>query len=447
MKEKEDWYVKSYQWNPPEEVEYLNKLHASINWDNPREIYDRASRLYQLHEEFREKSCVNLVASENVMSETAKRFLGSNLGFRVCDGPVGKKVFGIGIQYLEEMEGLCIELSKELFNAEFVEHRLLSGTMGCAAIQFALTKKGNITMSQASDEGGSVGNRPEGPAKYIGLRVIDLPWDYETYNIDLEMFEERVKQEKPSLIITGAMIMLFPYPLSEMAKIAGDVGALIAYDGAHIGALAAGGQFQQPLKEGADVFMVNTHKQMGGPPGSLILTNDADIAKRIAETTFPFLVQTPYCNKFASLAVSLSELLGFGKEYAKQIVLNAKALAKGLDERGVNVVGKKLGFTESHQVLMNVRAHGGGFEAERNLVEAYVICNKMPLPGDKWNERGGIRLGVNEVTRRGMKEQEMKKLAEYITRVIVEKEPPESVLPEVKEFMMEYQKVHYCWNP
>jgi glycine hydroxymethyltransferase len=438
-----DWYAKSGTWRSEEELRYMDNLRGSLDWGSPEAVYGRVRRLYELHDGYREKSCINLVASENVMSPMAKAYLGSDLGFRVCDGPVGRKIFGAGVQYLEELEAICVESSRRLFRAEYVEHRLLSGTMGCAAVQYALARPGETVMSQSSDSGGVVCNRPEGPARYIGLRVADIPWDGEAMNVDLEAFEEAAKEARPTLIILGAMITLFPYPVREIARVAEDLGARVAYDGAHIGGLVAGGRFQDPLGEGSDLLMVNTHKQMGGPPGALILSNREEVARKISGTTFPFLVATPYCNKFAALAVTLSELMAFGREYADQIVRNAKALAAELDSLGVPVMCRGLGYTESHQVLLDVRGLGGGFEAERRLAEAHIICNKMPLPGDAWAQRSGLRLGVNEVTRRGMRD--MGAVAEFIHRALREDEPGR-VGVEVAEYMRGYQQVRYCFS-
>ncbi len=440
-----DWYAKSSAWRPKEEIRYMDDLRKSLDWGTPEAVYGRVKQLYSLHNDFRERSCINLVASENVMSPMAKAYLGSDLGFRVCDGPVGKKIFGAGIQYLEELEAICVEASRRLFKAEYVEHRLLSGTMGCAAVLYALAKKGDTVMSQSSDAGGVVCNRPEGSAKYIGLKVVDIPWSSENMNVDVEAFEKVAKETRPRVVILGAMITLFPYPVKEITKIAKDLGARVAYDGAHIGGLVAGNRFQDPLGEGSDLLMVNTHKQMGGPPGALILSNDEAVARSISETTFPFLVATPYCNKFAALAVTLSELMEYGAEYADQIIRNAKALAAELDGLGVSVMCRSLGYTESHQVLLDVKGYGGGFEAENRLARAHIICNKMPLPGDSWTERSGLRLGVNEVTRRGMKENNMKDLAGFISRALVEEEQARIGL-EVADYMKSYQKTMYCFE-
>jgi glycine hydroxymethyltransferase len=440
---KPDWYAKSLTWKSPEELTYFNHLRKKINWNNPRDIYRLIKKNYYAHNEFREKNCINLIASENLMSPLARKYLGSNLGFRVCDGPVGKKIFGSGIQFLEEIEAICIETARKLFGAKYVEHRLLSGTMGCMAIHYTFSKKGDVVMSQSSDSGGVVCNRPEGPSRYIGSKVIDIPWDNDTMNIDLDAFEVKVKEFSPKLIILGAMVTLFPYPLNEVYKIANEIGAVLAYDGAHIGGLVAGNKFQDPLKEGADLLMVNTHKQMGGPPGALILSNEEKIARKISETTFPFLVATPYCNRFASLAVTLAELLQHGEKFAEQIVRNAKTLGAELDKNGINVLCKEKGYTESHQIMLNIKEIGQGPYVEKKLADAYIISNKMPLPGDLWNQYSGLRLGVNEITRRGMKEDEMKQIASFIGDILIEDRSPTLVSNRVVDLMSQFQTVKY----
>ncbi|MBD3171753.1 serine hydroxymethyltransferase [Candidatus Bathyarchaeota archaeon] len=436
-----DWYAKSITWKSEEEKEYYRKLREQINWNNPKEVYTQVKKAYNNHDTYREQNSLNLIASENIMSPLAQNYLGSNLGFRVCDGPVGKKVFGSGVQYLEEIEAICVEASRKLFDARYVEHRLLSGTMGCAAIHFAFSDRNSTIMTQSSDAGGVVCNRPEGPPKYTGAKVIDIPWDTETMNVDLEEFKKLYDETKPELIILGAMITLFPYPVKEISEIAQN--SIIAYDGAHVGGLIAGKRFQDPLKDGADLLLVNTHKQMGGPPGSLILSNEEKIAHAISETTFPFLVATPYCNKFASLAVTLAELLEHSKDYADQIVKNAKTLGSELDKNGINVLCKNQNYTESHQLMLDIRDIGSGYEVEQRLAESHIICNKMPLPGDPWDERSGIRIGTNEVTRRGMKEKEMKIIAEIITEVLMERTQVEKAAETVSDFMTDFQDVHY----
>jgi len=443
------------EWLPQETRSYLAKVSEAIDRSTPPQISRRIKKLYQRHDEWREKNCINLIASENVMSPTVKLLFGSDLGYRVCDGPVGKKALpaGGGAKYLEEIEAYVIEIARRLFNAGYVEHRTHSGTQACQAVQYALTKPGDTMMSQALSDGGNAANRDIGPPRFYQLKIVDIPYNGREMNVDLSTFEEEAKRTKPKLIILGAMIMLFPHPLKEMIQVAKAIGSKVVYDGAHVGALIAGGRFEDPLREGCEALVVNTHKIMGGPTGAMILMNDDEIARKVSEATFLGLVQTPYCNRLVALAMSLTEMLAFRYQYADQIIKNAKTLAKTLDNGGLNVIGRERGYTESHQVLLDVKEFGGGYMAEKTLTEGNIVCNKIPLPWDlRAEEHGGsalvtgLRLGVPEVTRRGMKEKEMVHVGNLICRILVDKEDTKAVREEVSDFMKKYQKVRYCFN-
>jgi len=180
-----------------------------------------------------------------------------------------------------------------------------------------------------------------------------------------------------------------------------------------------------------------------GPPGALILSNKEEIARKISETTFPFLVATPYCNKFASLAVTLAELLKHADNFAEQIVSNAKTLGEALYSEGIDVLCRDKGYTESHMLMMDIREYGSGEDVERELAEAHIISNKMPLPGDRWDQKSGIRIGVNEVTRRGMKAPEMQQIASIIGDILVEDKSPADVADDVISLMSGFQEVKY----
>ena len=442
-------------WIPRETVEILRRTMEEIEGLEFTEIGRRLLELAEMHKDWREKSCINLIASENVMSPSVKTLLGTDMAFCVCDGYVGKKLLPTtdAVKYLEEIEAYAISLALRLFRCQFVEHRLLSGTMACMVTQYALTSPGDTIMSQSLRDGGNIANREGGPPGIYHLEVVDLPIDPEELNVDLEAYKEAVYAHRPKLIIPGAMIVLFPYPLREMYEIAQDAGAIIAYDGAHIGALIAGGVYQDPLREGSDLLIVNSHKSMGGPPGAYILMDEEEIARRIIETTFLGFVQTPFCNRIAACALSLAEMYAYAEEYAHQIVRNAKALAGELDSQGFKVIGKNRGYTESHQVIVDVSDLGGGLRAENLLCRGNIILNKISLPWDTREEIhgggarvSGIRLGTPLVTRLGMREGEMKSIAEFMRRILIDEEKPERVAEEVKQFMKNYQKVHYCFD-
>jgi glycine hydroxymethyltransferase len=433
----------------------LQRITDEIQQLDFHEIGRRLLGLAEMHRDWRERSCINLIASENVMSPSVKALLGSDMAFCVCDGYVGRKLLPTteATKYLEEIEAYAISLLLRLFECDFVEHRLLSGTMACMVAQYALTSPGDTIMSQSLKDGGNMANREGGPPGIYHLEVVDLPIDPYELNVDIEAYKEAVYSSKPKLIIPGAMIVLFPYPLKEMYEIALDVGALIAYDGAHIGALIAGGVYQDPLREGSDLLIVNSHKSMGGPPGAYILMNDEEIARRIIESTFLGFVQTPFCNRIAACALSLAEMYAFAEKYARQIVINAKTLAEELDIQGFKVIGKDRGYTEAHQVILNVSDLGGGFKAENILCKSNIIVNKISLPWDTREEIhggaakvSGIRIGTSLITRLGMREKEMKQIAEFIRRLLIDEEEPERVGEEVESFMENYQKVNYCFD-
>jgi len=393
------------------------------------------------------------------MSETARQAYGSNQMFRVCDGPVGDKdlLSGGGDRYLEKIEGILIEKASQLFGAKFVEHRPLCGNLGCVAVYLATTRPGDRIMSIPPAHGGNPANLAMGFPGPYGLKVSSIPMKKEHIDeINLEDFESKVKELKPKVITIGSMIQLFPYPLEEICRIAHEAGALVFYDAAHVGAFMAARLREDPLREGVDILLVNTHKMFGGPMGCLIMTNDANIARMIDEVTYLGVTQTPHGAKIVSLAIAVTEMLEYAKPYSEQIVRNAKALAGALEKEGIPVMEKERGFTQSHLLIVDAKRFGGGQAMEESLTNANIIGNKMPLPSDfsiaedrpiyGSHKVNGFRIGTPMVTRQGMKEEEMREIAHFIRRVLVDKEEPSQVAREVAEFMQGYQKVHYCFD-
>jgi len=209
--------------------------------------------------------------------------------------------------------------------------------------------------------------------------------------------------------------------------------------------LIAGKCFQDPLKEGADVLVGSTHKTFPGPQGGIILCGE-ELADKIDEAVFPGLVSNHHLHHVAGLGITAAEMLEFGEAYAKDTIRNAKKLAESLYELGFNVLCEDLGFTESHQLVMDVSDIGRAVEMAKKLEENNIILNKNLLPWDdvnRSNDPSGIRIGTQEVTRRGMKESEMAEIAEYIKRVLIDKK---DVKREVSEFMADYTEVHYAFE-
>jgi len=207
--------------------------------------------------------------------------------------------------------------------------------------------------------------------------------------------ERAIRETKPKLILLGASLFLFPHPIQEMLVAADEVDATLVYDASHVLGLIAGNKFQDPLREGADVVTSSTHKTFPGPQGALILCKEA-LSDRIDRAVFPGTVSNHHLHHIAGLAVTLQEMIHFGEAYAAQIQSNAKALAQALYDAGFNVLCEHKGFTESHQIAIDVRDLGGGDRVAKRLEEAYIITNKNMLPFDNEPDKpSGIRLGVN----------------------------------------------------
>jgi glycine hydroxymethyltransferase len=401
------------------------------------------------HEWMRE--CIKLIASENITSLAVREACSTDFMHRYAEGLPGKRLYQ-GCKYIDEVETLCIELAKELFKAEHANVQPTSGVVANLAVFFAETKPGDKLMALSVPDGGHISHWKVSAAGIRGLKVIDHPFDPEEMNIDPDAMVKKILEEKPKLILFGGSLFPFPHPVADAYEAAQEVGAKIAYDGAHVLGLIAGKQFQDPLREGAEYLMGSTHKTFFGPQGGIILTTKEN-ADRIDTHVFPGVVSNHHLHHKAGLAIALAEMLEFGEEYAKQVIKNAKALAQALYERGFNVLCEHKDFTESHQVIIDIESSQdiefSASELAKMYEEANIILNKNLLPWDDVNNSdnpSGIRLGTQECTRLGMKEKDMEEIAEFMKRIAIDKEKPEKVREDVKEFAKEYSSIHYSFD-
>lgn len=362
--------------------------------------------------------------------------------------------------YIDQVELLCIELAKKLFKAEFADVRPISGVCANLVAYTAFTNPGDRMLSLAIPNGGHISYgkmKLGGTAGAVrGLVVEYLPFNYEEMNVDVDKakakIERMAKKEgaPPKLVMFGASVFPFPHPVKELADAIHDVGAFVCYDAAHVAGLIAGGEFQDPLKEGADVVTASTHKTLFGPQGGLVLSWEK-YAERIKRATFPGNVSNHHLHHLAGKAVAFAEMLAFGKAYARQVVRNAKALGQALHERGFKVLGEKRGFTQSHVLIIDISEYGDGKTIEERLERANIILNRNLLPydlkfGRHFDAPGGIRCGLSECTRLGMEESDMIQIAEFMERVVIKKEAPEKVKEDVVEFRRGFQKIHYAFD-
>jgi glycine hydroxymethyltransferase len=373
-------------------------------------------------------------------------------------GWVGERVYA-GCVYIDQVEQLCIDLAKQLFRAEFVDVRPVSGVCANLVVYTVFTNPGDRMLALAIPNGGHISTgRKEfsGTAGAVhGLDVDYFAFDRTKMTIDVDKtkqkVEKMVKEEKkpPKLAMFGGSLFLFPHPLKELADTFRSIGTNVAYDAAHVAGLIAGGHFQDPLREGADAVCLSTHKTLFGPQGGAVLSFEK-YSEQIKKATFPSNTSNHHLHNLAGKAIAFAEMLEFGKQYGEQVIANAKALGQALHERGLMVLGEDRGFTESHQLAVDVTKYGLGGDMEKSLEKANIIVNRQLLPGDiqagrHYTNPGGIRIGTSEITRIGMKKGEMVEVAEFIKRIVVQKDDPTKVKQEVKNFRKEFQNVHYCF--
>ena len=370
----------------------------------------------------------------------------------------GERLYA-GCTYIDKVELIAIELAKKLFRAEFADVRPVSGVCANLVVYTAFADAGDTMFSLSIPSGGHISTGRKSLGGTAGsvsrLEVENFPFNVDEMNIDVDETKKKVKQvtnegKKVKLAMLGGSVLTQPHPVKELADVFHEVGAKVCYDGAHVAGLIAGGKFQDPLREGADVMSMSTHKTLFGPQGGCVVSFDK-YAEQIKRATFPSNVSNHHLHHVCGKAIAFAELLEFGKDYASQVVKNAKALAQSLYERGFQVLGERKGFTQSHQIIVDVTKYGLGGDLEGNLERANIILNRNLLAYDlKYNRHyknpGGIRLGSQECTRLGMKEGDMKYIAELIARIAIKGEDPERVKKDVIDFRKNFKKVHYCFD-
>ncbi|HWH08747.1 MAG TPA: serine hydroxymethyltransferase [Candidatus Thermoplasmatota archaeon] len=397
---------------------------------------------------------IPLIASENLISPLARRMLVSDFHDRYAEGHPGKRYYQ-GLIHIDAVERKCKELALRLFDCTWADVRCVSGTEANIAAFAATTKPGDLITAVSTADGGHISHAKFGGAGVRGLAIETYPWDAENMVPDVQGSVKLIREKKPKLCVIGQSMFLFPTPMRDIAAAAHEVGAVVMYDGAHVMGLIAGKRFQDPLREGADFITGSTHKTLPGPQGALILGNfppeaheeQGTLARKLDRAVFPGTVSSHHLHHLAAKAVALAEHLDFGQAYADQVIRNAKALAQALHEKGVAVLGEKRGFTESHQVVVDVKAHGGGAWAAQALEDAGLITNMNMLPGDTSAlHPSGLRLGSQEMTRIGMREADMREVAQFLVDVVVRKEKPADVKRRVAEFRARFKGIHYCYD-
>jgi glycine hydroxymethyltransferase len=411
---------------------------------------ERVIKIVDDHNRWRCNS-INLIASEGVMSPLAKKLYVSDFEGRYNEH-TGEDCHYKGTKYSYEIEELCNDLFRKRFNTRFADVRPLAGGIANLTVYAAFTRPGDILVSPGIPNGAHVSHTSYGLAGVRGLRNVDMFFDEDRMNVNVEKTVELIKRVNPKIVMLGASMFLFPHPIKEIRDSI-DENIKIIYDSAHVFGLVYNKKFQRPLEEGADMITSSTHKTFQGPQGGIIIGNDRledKDWKKVEKALFPGITSNTHIHRFPSLAVTAMEMNEFGRDYATQVINNAKALASSLNTMGFNVLCPDMGFTESHQVVVNVKGLGGGKVVADTLEDCNIICNKMSIPGDSEHDAthnpSGIRLGVQEMTRFGMNEKEMKVIAEFFNDVLNENISTVKMKNDVIDFRKNFQKVKYCFS-
>jgi glycine hydroxymethyltransferase len=369
-------------------------------------------RAMKEQQRWRGEECLNLVPSENITSPQVRALLASDFAHRY-NYPLMEEIGGVlyeniyrGARITDDISHTAERLAEDVFRAKHACVSPLSGHLAGMTAIAAMAKKGETMLTiEPHEDGGYDGFSEEGIPGLLGLKVKNLPHDAQTWNVKSEEASTQIRNEKPALVMLGTPFMVFPYDMGPIADACHDFGAKLAYDASQVLGLVAGGEFQKPLREGADVMFGSTHKSFFGPQGGVILTNDEELDEKIQGLTTYKTVDNQHWNRIAAFGQALLETKAFGQRYAKQVVRNSQILANSLHERGFPVQYDALGYTKCHQLLYDDREIKAIFGVDVNgfgkrLEKSNIIIDIVG------------RLGTPEITRLGMKERDIPALAD-----------------------------------
>lgn len=388
----------------------------------------------------RQREHIELIASENFVSKAVLEAQGSVLTNKYAEGYSGKRYYG-GCIYIDEVENLAIERACKLFGAKFANVQPHSGSTANMGAYGALLSPGDCILGMSLDAGGHLTHGYDRNFSGKLYRSYSYGLDKDGF-IDYDAVERIAEEVHPKLIVAGASAYSRKIDFKKFREIADKVGAYLMVDMAHIAGLVAAGLHPNPM-EYADIVTTTTHKTLRGPRGGLILTNNAEIAKKVNSYIFPGIQGGPLMHVIAAKAVAFKEALQPEfKEYAKQVIANCKALADELKKLGYQLVS---GGTDNHLVLVDIFGSVGltGKQAENILYSVNITCNKNAIPNDtqKPTVTSGIRLGTAAITTRGFQEEECRMVARWIDRALKNYQK-EEVLSQIKQEVLQHMENH-----
>jgi glycine hydroxymethyltransferase len=399
----------------------------------------RLARLVAAHDRWRGRSVFNLLASENAVSPRARRYLASDLAGRYTlplnsefEGEVIDNSYA-GTRYTDQIEQLANAAAARLFHGRFATTRPLSGHIAALSALAPLLPRGSKLLAIEPNAGGYDGYASGFIPALLGYEVRPLPIASASSRLDGEQAVEEIRRERPAAVVLGQSFFLFPYPLREIAEAAHAQGALVLYDASHVLGLIAGGRFQDPLREGADVLFGSTHKSFPGPQGGLLVTDREDLFQQLDPALVWRVFDNAHWHRIAALGQTLLELERVGRDYATTTVENAQALGRALQDSGLELRAATEGFTESHQLHLD----------RTSLKSRHQIA-----PGAlarRWERQRLItdlvgRLGTAEIARLGLRPADMPRLADLLVRGGLRRE---RVAPEVLAWRREFHGLRF----
>ena len=389
-------------------------------------------------ERWRLEESINLLPSENMASPQLRALLSSDFGHRYTL-PVEADLGGMytenayrGTRLTTEVERSCERAACEVYGSKYSCVQPMGGHIAAMIAIASTTKKGDSVYAIPVENGGYDGYAQPYLPDILSLTAGTLPFDASKQNVDTDATVALIRKKKPSLVILGASFILFPYDMGPIRDACRQAGSKLVYDGSHVMGLIAGGEFQQPLKEGADILYGSTHKSLFGPQGGIILTDSKTLDSEVRKNLTWRFVDNVHWNRVAAPGQAMLEMKRFGPAYAKQVIRNSKRLGKELDERGFPIMFEELGFSESHQLHIDQKAMKERFGLDMN--EMSIKLEKANLITDSVG-----RLGTSEITRLGVKEKDLPELADMFIDAANGKQVKKRVKAFRDRFTMAYR--------
>ena len=430
-------------WLPATVSRRVSDISGGASALRGRALQIEIERLAEKNHQIHDVTCLNLNPATNIMNPRAEALMATGLGSRASLGYPGEK-YETGLEAIEQIEVLAADAATRVFGACYAEVRVASGALSNLYAFMATCRPGDTIIAPPAAIGGHVTHHQSGAAGLYGLQTLSAPVDADGYTVDVESLRRLAHEVRPKLITIGGSLNLFPHPVGEIRGVADEVGALVLFDAAHQCGMFAGKAWPDPLADGAHLMTMSTYKSLGGPPGGLIVTNEADLAERLEAIAYPGLTANFDAGKTAALALTLADWEVAGPAYARTMIETAQALAAALASLGVPVFAAERGATASHQFAILAHPYGGGQQAARTLRLSNLLACGIGLPGPPLDgDLNGLRIGTPEIVRLGMTRDDMPQLASFIARGLADDTGSSGIGDQVTRWRAQFRGCHF----